>query len=83
MNRQNPVASACKGIAILLGIISALGSLVYGYFSSSLAVFAAVFTGSFITCLLIYSIGEIINQLTIANQRRFDYEEEDDDEISE
>ena len=65
------VGKVCKGTSIILFILDFIGSIVLGYKFNWVVFLYGVFAG-FIFCLLIYALGEIIDQLECSNGNTYE-----------
>lgn len=70
------VGTVCKGTSVLLFVLDFIGSIVLGNTFGDLdfnwSVFLYGIIVGFIFCLLIYALGEIINQLEISNNNSYE-----------
>lgn len=66
------IADICKGTSIILFFLSLIGSIILWIKFESIFVFLCVAVVSFIECLLIYALGEIIEQLECSNGNTYE-----------
>ena len=70
------VGKLCKSTSIILFILDFIGSIVLGnelggyYFDWAIFLYSVI--GGFIFCLLIYALGEIIDQLKCSNDNTYE-----------
>jgi hypothetical protein len=65
--KTNRVASTLKNTAIIGGILSFIGWIIIGVDTDSFQITLYGWVGTFVSCLLLFAIGEIISQLSISN----------------
>lgn len=73
---NNGVAKTCKITAVILLILAFIGAIIIGkvygsYGGFDFSITLILWLSSFISCLLLYAVGEIIDQISMSNTNTY------------